>query len=90
MNALKLDITKSGVTITPDMEKAALEANALLYSGKGAGNDFLGWVHLPSSISAADIEAIEAEAAKLRAKATWSSASASAARTSAPRRCSRR
>ena len=63
MNALKLDITKSGVTITPDMEKAALEANALLYSGKGAGNDFLGWVHLPSSISAADIEAIEAEAA---------------------------
>ncbi len=69
MNALKLDITKSGVTITPDMEKAALEANALLYSGKGAGNDFLGWVHLPSSISAADIEAIEAEAAKLRAKA---------------------
>ena len=69
MNALKLDITKSGVTITPDMEKAALEANALLYSGKGAGNDFLGWVHLPSSISAADIEAIEAEAARLRAKA---------------------
>ena len=69
MNALKLDITKSGVTIAPDMEKAALEANALLYSGKGAGNDFLGWVHLPSSISAADIEAIEAEAAKLRAKA---------------------
>ena len=69
MNALKLDITKSGVMITPDMEKAALEANALLYSGKGAGNDFLGWVHLPSSISAADIEAIEAEAARLRAKA---------------------
>ena len=69
MNALKLDITKSGVTITPDMEKAALEANALLYSGKGAGNDFLGWVHLPSSISAANIEAIEAEAARLRAKA---------------------
>ena len=69
MNALKLDITKSGVTITPDMEKAALEANALLYSGKGAGNDFLGWVHLPSSISTADIEAIEAEAARLRAKA---------------------
>ena len=46
-----------------------MEANALLHSGKGAGNDFLGWVHLPSSISEADIAAIEAEAAKLRAKA---------------------
>ena len=44
-------------------------ANALLESDKGAGNDFLGWVHLPSSISAAEIEAIEKQAAKLREKA---------------------
>lgn len=38
-------------------------------SGKGAGNDFLGWVHLPSSITDADLAAIEKTAANLRAKA---------------------
>ena len=69
MELVKLDISKAGVEISADMKKQTMEANALLHSGKGAGNDFLGWVHLPSSISEADIAAIEAEAAKLRAKA---------------------
>ena len=36
---------------------------------KSAGNDFLGWVHLPSSISENEIDAIRKEAAKLRSKA---------------------
>ncbi len=54
MDMLKLDIRKSGVEITPAMQAEAQQANALLHSGKGAGNDFLGWVHLPSSISDAD------------------------------------
>ena len=65
MELVKLDISKAGVDISADMKKQTMEANALLHSGKGAGNDFLGWVHLPSSISEADIAAIEAEAAKL-------------------------
>ena len=69
METLKLDIAKAGVAITADIEAKAQAANALLHSGKGAGNDFLGWVKLPSSISDADIAAIEKEAAKLRAKA---------------------
>ncbi|WP_304953580.1 glucose-6-phosphate isomerase [uncultured Alistipes sp.] len=69
MNTLTLDIRKSGIEVTADMKAKAQAANALLHSGKGAGNDFLGWVHLPSSISGADLSAIESAAAKLRAKA---------------------
>ena len=57
MKNVKLDISKSGIEITADMKEKALAANALLHSGKGAGNDFLGWVHLPSSISAEEIRA---------------------------------
>lgn len=68
MDMLKLDIRKSGVEITPAMQAEAQQANALLHSGKGAGNDFLGWVHLPSSISDADLAALQAQADKLRAK----------------------
>ncbi len=66
---LKLDIRKSGVAVSDTLKRKAVEANALLHSGKGAGNDFLGWVNLPSSISAEDIGAIERTAARLRSKA---------------------
>ena len=69
MNLMKLDVAKSGVVITPEMKAAAQKANELLHSGEGAGNDFLGWVNLPSSIDAEQIAAIEAQAAKLREKA---------------------
>ena len=66
---MKLDIAKSGVTITEAMKAEAAKANALLHSGEGAGHDFLGWVNLPSSIDAEQLAAIEEQAAKLRAKA---------------------
>ncbi|MDE6779231.1 MAG: glucose-6-phosphate isomerase [Alistipes sp.] len=69
MNTIKLDIRKSGVTVTDAMKAEALAANALLHSKQGAGNDFLGWVNLPTSISAADIEALNAQASKLKEKA---------------------
>ena len=69
MSTIKLDIAKSGVVITEQMKAQAQQANELLHSGKGAGSDFLGWVHLPSSIDDAQIAAIEAQAEKLRAKA---------------------
>ena len=66
---MKLDIAKSGVTITEAMKAEAAKANALLHSVDGAGNDFLGWVNLPSSIDAEQLAAIEEQAAKLRQKA---------------------
>ena len=69
MSSIKLDIAKSGIVITEEMKAQAQQANELLHSGKGAGSDFLGWVHLPSSIDDAQIAAIEAQAEKLRAKA---------------------
>ncbi len=69
MSLIKLDIAKSGVAITEAMLAEAKVANTLLHTGEGAGNDFLGWVNLPSSIDAEQIAAIEAQAAKLRAKA---------------------
>ena len=69
MKNVKLDIAKTGIEISADIEPKAQTANALLHSGKGAGNDFLGWVHLPSSISENEIDAIRKEAAKLRSKA---------------------
>jgi glucose-6-phosphate isomerase len=66
---LKLDIAASGVALTDETKARTQAANALLHSGEGAGNDFLGWVHLPSSIDEEQLAAIEAAAAKLRAKA---------------------
>ena len=90
METLKLDISKTGVAVSAAMQAKAQAANALLESGKGAGSDFLGWVHLPSSITPDRIEAIEKQAAKLPPRRPkWSSASASAARIWAPRPCSK-
>ncbi|MFI3305438.1 MAG: glucose-6-phosphate isomerase [Rikenellaceae bacterium] len=66
---MKLDLAKSGVNITAEIKEKAQAANALLESKLGAGNDFLGWVNLPSSIDTAQIEAINAQAAKLQSKA---------------------
>ena len=69
MKTISLDVRKSGVAVTEQMKAAALEANALLHSRKGAGSDFLGWVNLPSSIDAAQLAEVNAQAAKLRDKA---------------------
>lgn len=51
------------------LRAAAESANTLLHTGEGAGNDFLGWVNLPSSITAEEITAIKATAARLAEKA---------------------
>ena len=69
MELLKLNTAKSGIVFSEELKQSALAANALLHSGKGAGNDFLGWVNLPSSINKAQIDAINACAASLRSKA---------------------
>lgn len=65
---MKVDYAKTGFEISAEMKEKALAANALLHSGKGAGNDFLGWVKLPSSIGDEELTAIEQAAANLRAK----------------------
>lgn len=46
--------------------QAALQANETLHNGNGAGSDFLGWVSLPSSISKAELDRIQASANQLR------------------------
>ncbi len=65
---MKVDYAKTGLTISAEMKEKSLAANALLHSGEGKGNDFLGWVKLPSSISDEELTAIEQAAAKLREK----------------------
>lgn len=42
--------------------------NLALHEKTGKGNDFLGWVNLPSSITDADLNDMEATASRLRAK----------------------
>ncbi|MEG1405234.1 MAG: glucose-6-phosphate isomerase, partial [Alistipes sp.] len=69
MKIIQLDTSKSGIILTDSAKEKAMEANALLHSKQGAGNDFLGWVNLPSSISTSEIAAINAAATKLKAKA---------------------
>ena len=66
---MKIEISKTGIVVSDAMKAKTEAANELLHSGKGAGNDFLGWVRLPSSITDEELTAIEAAAAKLRAKA---------------------
>ena len=51
------------------VEAVAAEAAAAqetLHAGNGKGNDFLGWLHLPSSITPAFLDEVEAVAASLR------------------------
>ena len=70
---IKVDISNVwGQLALPDLlalEKEVSAAHKTLMEGTGEGNDFLGWVHLPSSISENEIDAIRKEAAKLRSKA---------------------
>ncbi len=58
----------------PEADFAALRSdaeysNALLHTGEGKGNDFLGWVGLPSSITPEFLAEIKATAQSLREKA---------------------
>ncbi|MFI3264553.1 MAG: glucose-6-phosphate isomerase [Rikenellaceae bacterium] len=66
---IKLDVSKSGVTLCDEIKKQAEAANSLLSDKTGAGNDFLGWVNLPSSITEEQIAEFTAQAAKLKEKA---------------------
>ena len=72
MKLISLDISKTiGVITEKDVyawANAAEKANKQLEDGSGKGNDFLGWVNLPSSITEAFLNEIQETANKLRSK----------------------
>jgi glucose-6-phosphate isomerase len=66
---INVDITKlpeQFAAAVDDMLPRAAEANELLHTGGGKGDDFLGWVALPSSFPRAEIERMEDTALRLR------------------------
>ena len=71
MIPLQLDFTKAfGPAADERLEAIRPEAEKslrTLYEGTGAGNDFLGWLHLPSSITDTQLTDIEQTAERLRA-----------------------
>jgi glucose-6-phosphate isomerase len=72
MNSIQTDISKvysfvSKETIENLKDKAEA-ANRALHEKSGKGNDFLGWVNLPSSISKEHLSDIENTARKLQSK----------------------
>lgn len=73
MKTISLNISKAlgaGITIekVDALEAKINQSIATLHKGNGAGNDFLGWLHLPSSISEETLKEIEETAATLRSK----------------------
>ncbi len=71
MENIKLNIDKVTSFVTKEqilaLEPEVKKAQAALENGNLPGNDFLGWLHLPSSITAEFIEEIKATAETLRA-----------------------
>ena len=64
---IKID-TKSalGAVEINALRPAAMVAARTLANGDGAGNDFLGWMHLPSSVDETQLAAIKQCADRLR------------------------
>lgn len=69
---IKLDVSKTlsfvGQSEISSQAALAKKCNEELHAGTGKGNDFLGWVNLPSSITDANLKDIEDTAKALRAK----------------------
>ena len=72
MKSISLDITKTAQFLNEDAVKAyepqVKASQAALEDGTCPGNDFLGWLHLPSSITPAVLNEVQAVADTLRAK----------------------
>ena len=72
MNNLKLDISKAACFLAEGAVKAfepkVKEAQQALENGTCPGNDFLGWLHLPSSITTEFLDEVQAVADTLRDK----------------------
>ena len=56
-------VSKSDVFALEDKAKSGME---MLHKGTGKGNDFLGWLHLPSEITEAHLADLEAAAKQLK------------------------
>lgn len=70
MERIRLDLSKTGSSVASYGETAE-KFNALLDNGTGRGSDFLGWVHLPSSITEEELTAVEAAATILRERCDY-------------------
>ena len=72
MENIKLDITKAASFLAEGAVKAfepqVKAAQEALENGTCPGNDFLGWLHLPSSITPAFLDEVQAVADTLRQK----------------------
>lgn len=72
MKSINLDITKAAQFLSEDAVKAyepkVKIAQEALEAGTCPGNDFLGWLHLPSSITPAFLDEVQAVANTLREK----------------------
>ncbi|MDR0542370.1 MAG: glucose-6-phosphate isomerase [Dysgonamonadaceae bacterium] len=72
MKKITLDIEKAFGPVTKEQVYAqaskAKACNRALEDGTGKGNDFLGWLHLPSSITKAELADIRATADGLRSQ----------------------
>ena len=70
METIQLNIDKALSSVTKEQvfayEKEVAESMEKLHKGTVKGNDFLGWLHLPSSITDAHLSEIEAAAKQLR------------------------
>ena len=69
---MRLDISRVYDFISPEtiagMEKETTEAIKILHEGRGAGNDYLGWLNLPGEITDQQLDEIEEAAQSLREK----------------------
>lgn len=67
---MKIDISRAASFVSPELLKSfeprVKEAQVALEQGTCEGNDFLGWLHLPSSITAEFIAELNATAKVLR------------------------
>lgn len=70
MERIRLDLSKTGSSVASYGETAE-KFNALLDNGTGRGSNFFGWVHLPSSITEEELNAVEAAAAILRERCDY-------------------
>lgn len=75
MQNIQLDVTKAVEFLKPGTVEAyepkVKAAQEALENGTCQGNDFLGWLHLPSSITDAFLADIQACADRLRAKCQY-------------------
>ncbi len=75
MKNLTIDVSQAAPEVTPDMinkeQDNVLMQLKTLTEKSGKGNEFLGWLDLPTSVSQDDLMSIEKTAARLRGKSDY-------------------